>query len=211
MADRPQFDHRTALDAVVPIDVWRRVRLTAMSIYLVVMLWWFRTQGLIWERITVAAALGVFLVCAFIGKPLREWRRLAVDVAAYYVMWLAYETTRGAADGRVFGIRFPLQIEAVRNIDRVMFFGNDPNAVLQAHFWERSIRWYDKVASTTYMSHFVVVPIVMGALWATNHRQFRRFLKRFATVLGVACAMFIVMPTAPPWMAFPADPAKPFR
>ena len=26
-------------------------------------------------------------------------------------------------------------------------------------------------------------------------------MKRFATVLGVACLMFIVLPTAPPWMA----------
>jgi membrane-associated phospholipid phosphatase len=26
-------------------------------------------------------------------------------------------------------------------------------------------------------------------------------MKRFATVLGVACAMFILIPTAPPWMA----------
>jgi membrane-associated phospholipid phosphatase len=202
VADHPQLDHRTALGAVVPIDVWRIVRLTLMSMYVVVMLWWFRTQGMVWERISVAVALGIFLLCAFIGKPLREWRRLAIDVAFYCLMWYGYETTRGAADGRVFGIKFPLQIEAVRNIDRVMFFGNDPNAVIQAHFWETSIRWYDKVASTTYMTHFFLAPIVMGALWATNHRQFRRFLKRFATVLGVACAMFIVMPTAPPWMAY---------
>jgi membrane-associated phospholipid phosphatase len=202
VADHPQLDHRTALGEVVPIDVWRVVRLTAMSLYVIVMLWWFRTEGMVWERISVAVALGIFLVCAFIGKPLREWRRLALDVGFYCLMWYGYETTRGAADGRVLGVKFPLQIEAVRNIDRVMFFGNDPNAVIQAHFWETSIRWYDKVASTTYMTHFFLAPIVMGALWATNHRQFRRFLKRFATVLGVACAMFIVMPTAPPWMAY---------
>jgi membrane-associated phospholipid phosphatase len=202
VADRPQFDQRTALGEVVPIDVWRIVRLAAMGIYVVVMLWWFRTQGMVWERISVAVALGIFLACAFIGKPLREWRRLAFDVAFYCVMWYGYETTRGAADGRVLGIKFPLQIESVRNIDRVMFFGNDPTVVLQAHFWESSTRWYDKVASTTYMTHFFLAPIVIGALWATNHHQFRRFLKRFATVLGVACAMFIVMPTAPPWMAY---------
>lgn len=202
VADHPQLDHRTALGAVVPIDVWHIARLTAMSIYVVVLLWWFRTQGMVWERISVAVALGIFLVCAFIGKPLREWRRLAFDVALYCVMWYGYETTRGAADGRVLGIKFPLQIDAVRNIDRVMFFGNDPSVVIQAHFWETSIRWYDKVASTTYMTHFFVAPIVMGALWATNHRQFRRFMKRFATLIGVACAMFIVMPTAPPWMAY---------
>ena len=33
-------------------------------------------------------------------------------------MWFVYETTRGAADGRIFGIKFPLQVQAPRNIDR---------------------------------------------------------------------------------------------
>ena len=42
----------------------------------------------------------------------------------------------------------------------------------------------------------------MGALWATTHRQWARFMKRFATVLGVACVMFVLIPTAPPWMAY---------
>jgi membrane-associated phospholipid phosphatase len=200
LADQPQLDDRVALGAVVPVDVWRIVRLTAMSGYVVLMVWWFRTQGMVWERLSVAVALFIFLVCAFIGKPLREWRTLVFDVGCYSVMWYGYETTRGAADGKLFGIKFPLQVQSVRNIDRVLFFGHDPNAVLQAHFWESSVRWYDKVASTTYMTHFWLAPMVMGALWATNHRQFRRFLKRFATVLGVACAMFIVLPTAPPWM-----------
>ena len=51
-------------------------------------------------------------------------------------MWFAYETTRGAADGKIFGIKFPLQVQARRNIDRSLFFGNDPNVVLQQHFWK---------------------------------------------------------------------------
>jgi membrane-associated phospholipid phosphatase len=51
------------------------------------------------------------------------------------------------------------------------------------------------------MSHFVLPPIVMGALWATSRYQWWRFMKRFASVLVVACLMFIVLPAAPPWMA----------
>lgn len=200
VAEQQQLDYRVALGEVVPGDAWRIVRLVSMSAYVAVMLWWFRTQGMVWERLSVAVALGIFLVCAFAGRPLSDWRRLGVDVACYSAMWWAYETTRGAADGSVFGVKVPVQVQSVRNIDRVLFFGNDPTAVLQAHFWQRSIRWWDEVASTTYMTHFFLAPMVMGALWATNHRQFRRFLKRFATLLGVACAMFVLLPTAPPWM-----------
>ena len=46
-------------------------------------------------------------------------------------MWYAYERTRGAADA----LGFPVQVEAMRNIDRLLFFGHDPNVVLQQHFW----------------------------------------------------------------------------
>jgi membrane-associated phospholipid phosphatase len=72
--------------------------------------------------------------------------------------------------------------------------------VLQQHFWHRSVRWWDEVASTTYYSHFVVPVVALAILWIVSHRQWVRFMKRFATLLGVACAMFVLLPTAPPWM-----------
>ena len=51
------------------------------------------------------------------------------------------------------------------------------------------------------MTHFVFCRSCMAVLWATSHRQWVRFMKRFATLLGVACLMFVVVPTVPPWMA----------
>ena len=201
VADQPQLDHRVALGAVVPVDYLAWVRRTALTIFCVYAIVWTRDNGILWDRLGIARAVAVFLVCAFVGRPARQWGILAIDLSLYCAMWYAYETTRGAADGKIFGIKFPLQVQSVRNIDRFLFFGNDPNVVLQDHFWKASVHWYDKVASLTYFTHFIFVPIVMGALWATTHRQWARFMKRFATVLGVACVMFIVLPTAPPWMA----------
>jgi membrane-associated phospholipid phosphatase len=201
VADQPQLDHRVALGAVVPIDYLAWVRRTALTIFCVYAIVWTRDHGILWDRLGIARAVTVFLVCAFVGRPARQWGILAIDLLLYCAMWYAYETTRGAADGKIFGIKFPLQVQSVRNIDRFLFFGNDPNVVLQRHFWKASVHWYDKVASLTYFTHFIFVPIVMGALWATTHRQWARFMKRFATVLGVACVMFIVLPTVPPWMA----------
>ena len=201
VADQLQLDHRVALGAVVPVDYLAWVRRTALTIFCVYAVVWTRDHGILWDRLGIARAVAVFLVCAFVGRPARQWGILAIDLLLYCAMWYAYETTRGAADGKVFGIKFPLQVQSVRNIDRFLFFGNDPNVVLQNHFWKASVHWYDKVASLTYFTHFIFVPIVMGALWATTHRQWARFMKRFATVLGVACVMFIVLPTVPPWMA----------
>ena len=42
-----------------------------------------------------------------------------------------------------------------------------------------------------------------------RHRQWARFMKRFATLLGVGCLMFVTMPTVPPWMA--GDRKYPYR
>lgn len=199
---------------VVPTDRLRLVRIVLMFAYLATYLWWLRAKGLPVDRISVAISVGIFLVCAFVGRSWRTWGVLLLDCLGYCLMWLAYEKTRGTADVGIdvfgwFHLDFPLQVESVRNIDRVLFFGNDPNVVLQDRFMERSIRWYDVVASITYMTHFVVPIIVMGALWATSHRQWARFMKRFATLLGVGCLMFITLPTIPPWMA--GDRKYPYR
>lgn len=197
---------RWRLDHTVPFDEWRVVRLTLMFTYLGVYLWWLREWGLPIDRISVAISVGIFLACAFVGRTWRTWMVLLFDVIAYCVMWLSYEKTRGSADEgvSVFGLfrlpKFPLQVTSVRDIDRALFLGHDPSPVLQRHFWERSVRWYDVVASSVYMTHFVVPVIAMAVLWAVSHRQWARFMKRFATLLAVACAMFVVLPTAPPWM-----------
>jgi membrane-associated phospholipid phosphatase len=201
LADQPRLDHRVALGAVVPVDYLAWLRRTTLTVFCVYAVVWTRDNGILWDRLSIARAVAIFLACAFVGRPARQWGILAIDLLLYCAMWFAYETTRGAADGKIFGIKFPLQVQSVRNIDRAMFFGNDPNTVLQQHFWKSTVHWWDKVASLTYFTHFIFVPIVMGALWATSHRQWARFMKRFATVLGVACLLFIVMPTAPPWMA----------
>jgi membrane-associated phospholipid phosphatase len=201
VADQPQLDHRVALGSVVPIDYLAWLRRTTLTCFCVYAILWTRDNGILWDRLGIARAVTVFLICAFIGRPLRQWGILAIDLLLYCAMWYLYETTRGAADGRLFGIKFPLQVQAPRNIDRFLFFGNDPNTVLQDHFWKSTVHWWDKVASLTYFTHFIFVPIVMGVLWATSHRQWARFMKRFATVLGVACTLFILFPTAPPWMA----------
>jgi len=205
---RPGFGKGLSLTlrSVVPEDDFRLVRLALMFEFLFVYLWWLRVQGLPIDRISVAISVALFLLCAFVGKTWRTWGILLLDCAFYCVMWLAYERTRGAADDGVsvfglFQIPKQLQVESVRNIDRALFFGHDPNAVLQDTFWERTVRWYDVGASTTYMTHFVLPIVVMAVLWAISHRQWVRFMKRFSTLLALACLMFVILPTVPPWMA----------
>jgi hypothetical protein len=196
-----RLDDRLAFDDVVPPDLWRPVRLTLTASYVLFLVWWTATRGMIWQRMAVAAFLGGFLLCSHIGRPLRTWALVVRDALFYCAMWFAYETTRTAARDGVLGFTPDLQVESMRNIDRFLFGGNDPNVWLQEALWRDQAQWWDKLLSTVYYSHFMLPPIVMAALWASNRYQFWRFMRRFATVLSVACAMFVVLPTAPPWLA----------
>jgi membrane-associated phospholipid phosphatase len=195
-SQRPTFRGDVPLGAVVPEDVWRSVRITLIIAYALGYLWWLRVEGLPIDRVSVTLSVAIFLGCAFIGRPRHVWKQLVIDSLLYAAMWYSYDRTRSAADA----LGFPVQVESMRDIDRFLFLGYDPSVVLQQHFWQPGVRWWDVVASSTYYTHFVLPIIAIAVLWVVSHRQWVRFMKRFATVIGVACAMFIVFPTAPPWM-----------
>lgn len=189
---RPQF----------PIDRWRLVRLVAIAAYGVGYAWWFRERGIIIDRISVVLSLTALLVLAHLGRPWYRWRRLALDLTLYSAMWLAYEETRGAADR----LGMPIQVESVRNIDRALFFGADPPVWLQQRFYTPGVvRWYDVAASVVYYTHFVVPVALVAVVWIADRRGWIRLMRRFATILAVACVSFVVAPTAPPWMAAGGD------
>ncbi len=194
--DTSPIERRSLADAV-PIDPWYVVRLVLFGVYAAGYLWFVISRGLIIDRISVGISVGIFILIGHLGRPVRRWALLVFDIACYCAMWLAYEQSRGWADRA----GFPLQVEAPRNIDRWLFFGTDPNVWIQQQFYDpRAIHWYDKVASATYFTHFIFPVIAIAVLWVTSHREWLRFIKRFASLLFVACAMFVLLPTAPPWM-----------
>jgi membrane-associated phospholipid phosphatase len=193
---------RSGVGAFVPADRWALVRLVCVVAFGVLYVYLFRRNGLIIDRISVIISITVVMVLGHVGRPWYRWRQLATDLALYSAMWLVYEETRGAADR----LGFPLQVESVRNIDRVLFFGIDPPVWLQRRFYSPDVvRWYDVVASVVYYTHFVLPVGVIVVLWLSNRREWVRFMRRLAAVLLVACVSFVVLPTAPPWMAGGGD------
>lgn len=183
-------------------DPFARVRAVLVVAYVIGYVVWFFKEGLLIDRISVSISVVVLLVVANVGRPAHRWLTLGRDVVLYAAMWLVYEESRGIADH----VGMPLQVESVRNIDRALLFGHDASVVLQRHFYEpKHVRWYDVVGSLVYMTHFWLPIAVIVTLWIRDHRQWVRFMRRFATVLFAACAMFVVVPTAPPWMAAGGD------
>ncbi|MCU1391878.1 MAG: hypothetical protein JWM34_306 [Ilumatobacteraceae bacterium] len=188
---------KVSLGEVVPADPWYTVRLIGFAAFTVGYIIFFVQKGLIIDRISVGISVVIFIVIGHLGRPARRWAWLVFDTLCYCVMWFVYDESRGWADKA----GFETQVYAMRNIDRFLFFGKDPSAFLQEHWYDpKHVHWYDKVMSATYFTHFIFPIIAIAVLWVTSHREWARFMKRFASLLFVACAMFIVLPTAPPWM-----------
>ena len=178
---------------------WKTIRYALIGVYAAVYVWWFFANGIIIDRISVLWSFAIFLCVASVGRPAHEWLRTGRDLGFFVAMWIAYDESRGVADG----LGMPVQVESVRNIDRFLMFGTDGVVELQRRFLAPpgTVRWYDVIASFVYYSHFILPPLVMAVLWFNNRDQWVRYMRRFATVILLACTMFILFPTAPPWMA----------
>lgn len=186
----------------MPADRWRLVRIGLIVAYGLAYAYSFGRNGIIIDRVSVAISISILLVLGHVGRPWYRWRQLTIALVLYSAMWLAYDETRGAADR----LGMPLQVESVRNIDRVLFLGADPTVWLQRRLYSPDVvRWYDVAASVVYATHFVLPVAVIVALWLSDRLEWVRFMSRFATVLLVACVSFVLLPTAPPWMAAGGD------
>lgn len=165
--------------------------------------WWFLTRGVIVNHVLVLVSMALFFALGSVGLPRRRWLHSLGDYVLFAAMWLAYVESRGLADR----LGFPIQVESVRDLDRFFFLGADAVVELQRRFLAPpgTVRWYDVVGSTVYFSHFVVVPATIALLWFLNRPHWVRFMRRFATMLLLACATFVFLPTAPPWMAGDPD------
>ncbi len=183
----------------------KNVRIVALVVYGTIFVWSFQANGIPVARLAVLGWVGGAFLVGNIGKPFAKQRQMVVDLVFYATMWLSYDYSRGIAD--TFG--FPLQVEAPRNIDRALFLGTDPNAWMQDHFLEASVRWYDVLGSLVYFTHFFVPVATSVYLWIRFRDEWLRYIRRFATVLFAGVLTYVVLPTAPPWMA--ASEKYPYR
>jgi membrane-associated phospholipid phosphatase len=212
-ADSPRHDLTPPRDAPIlrledlaPDDPWREVRWALLAIYGLVFAWSFEVNGLPIARLAVLAWVAAAFVLGNVGRPVHLQQRMVTDLVLYALMWLSYDYSRGIADT----LGMPLQVEAPRNIDRVMFLGVDPNTWMQNEFYSTEVvagvvvpdvRWYDVAGSLIYFSHFFVPVAASVYLWITYRPEWVRYIRRFATVLFAGVATYALLPTAPPWMA----------
>ena len=173
------------------------VRRGLLGVYAAVFFWSLLKHGIPVDRIAVLLWMLAAFMCSSVGRTREEVKLMVRDWLVLVVIYMVYDYSRGSADELGIGVNYTIP----RNIDRFIFFGQDPNVWLQSRLLHRDVRWYDVAGSIIYMMHFVLPVVPLALLRVRNRCEWLRYVRRFSLTLYIAVAAFIVFPTAPPWMA----------
>lgn len=173
------------------------IRRAALVAWFAVFVWSIVVNGVPVDRFAVLAWILAAFMVASIGRSWSDFRRMVFDWSILFVIYMAYDYSRGTADQWGRGINYT----RLRDIDRFMFLGNDPNEWMQHRFLHADVRWYDVAGSIVYMSFFVLPVVPLAWLRLRDRDRWLMYLRRFGLTLSIAVCGFIVFPAAPPWMA----------
>ena len=125
------------------------------------------------------------------------WRRVARLLAEWLpvaALLLAYDATRGLADG----LGMPVHVTELVGADRWVGGGVLPTIWLQ-----RALDgdWWKALAALVYGSHFVVTPLLLCVLWVRNRPLWGRYVRLVLALSAAGLATYVLYPAAPPWLA----------
>ncbi|MER7843253.1 phosphatase PAP2 family protein [Kitasatospora sp. NPDC096077] len=176
-----------------------RLRLLAWPAYLTAFVWFLATQGMAFANDVVFLWLIGALLTAAIHSGhgrrgfllvLRDW----IPVMA--VVW-AYSLLRGYGAHTPWAPHWLPQLRA----DEVLGFGETWTVRLQhALYTPGSPHWYDYLATAVYLSHFLVVFVLLAVLWRRAHDRFRQLLACYFTLTFAGFATYLLYPADPPWL-----------
>lgn len=139
---------------------------------------------------------------------LGQGRAFVRDWVPFVLLLFGYELMRGVADNMAdLGAMTredhgSIQLGWLIEWDRALFFGHVPSIWLQDRLYEPgTVRWYDALAAIVYLLHFLFPLIFAFALWLRGGDAFRRFAVALLAMSYGAFVFFLLLPTAPPWMA----------
>jgi hypothetical protein len=174
-----------------------RVRQVGLVAYFVVFFWSIFANGIPVDRIAVLLWMLAAFLIASIGRTRVEATQMVRDWLVLVAVYMAYDYSRGTADQWGIGVNYTL----LRDIDRFLFFGNDPGVWMQKTFLRPDVRWYDVGGAIVYMMHFVLPVVPLAFLRVRQRTEWLSYVRRFSLTLGIAVSVFIMFPAAPPWMA----------
>ncbi|WP_346618920.1 phosphatase PAP2 family protein [Blastococcus montanus] len=119
---------------------------------------------------------------------------LLVDWLPLVAVLLAYDATRGLADG----LGMPVHVAELAAADRWLTGGVLPTVWLQDQL---QADWWKAFATLVYSSHFVLTPVVLAVLWLRDRRRWARCARLVVALSVAGLVTYVLYPAAPPWLA----------
>ncbi len=150
----------------------------------------------------------ILLILAPAALMLGRGREFFRDWVPFLLLLMGYELMRGVADNMAHlgastaADHGNIQLGWLIDVDRVLGFGHIPSIWLQDRLYTPGVtHWYDVAAAVVYLMHFFL-PLIFGfALWWRSKDHFRRFAAALLLLSYGAFVFFLLLPTAPPWLA----------
>lgn len=176
------------------INVISILYITGISLYLLWHRAWFSP-----DQFFAAAIIG-----AIIAQKIQSFFK---DWIPFLMLFLSYEYLRGV----IPLLHGTVNIFPMIQIDTLLF-GNVPTILFQQMFYKpQNPQWYDFIAITIYISHFIAPMITAYIFWLTDKRIFKLFTSALIILSYAAFITFILYPAMPPWMASNAGHIPPIE
>lgn len=143
------------------------------------------------DVLLVAAGFGLVILARSRLNLLREW-------TPFLVLFLAYELMRGLADD----VGFQVHVSDVVSVERAIFAGHLPTALLQAWLHPAvGVDWLAVAGTVVYMLHFMLPLATALLLWHLRPTRFHPYLVSLILLSFAGFVTYLFLPVAPPWYA----------
>ncbi|MCC6381160.1 MAG: phosphatase PAP2 family protein [Dehalococcoidia bacterium] len=171
--------------------------------------WFLVLQALALLAMTVTVATRtwqdhLWLGLALTGAAAAAWapelsrRRVRLWWFAYVAGIFVYTLLRSVADDA----GMPVQTMYVIDVDRILFFGQDPVVWLQRNlFSPAAVSWLDVFAVQVHWSFFIAPHVAAVLIFLWRRDLFPRYAVVVVGTMYAGLLLFFVVPTSPPWLA----------
>jgi hypothetical protein len=149
----------------------------------------------VWKTSIVPVLLGTALVTRQVGRFVRDWAPLLGAI-------VLFDCLRGFVFGLITSLRLPFYARYAIEADEALFGGHTlPNLVQSVFLRDGQIGQFEKVLVVVHGSHFVVFLVFGFTVWLLRRESFGRFCVALLALLSLGIALYLAIPTVPPWMA----------
>jgi membrane-associated phospholipid phosphatase len=128
-------------------------------------------------------------------KKLSSWELCKAIFPILFIL-LAYASLRSLEPILSNHVHYTL----MPNFDRKIF-GTLPTITLQHWLWHGTVTWYDYALYGVYVSHYILLIFLAWLVYTRYRQEYVRLAMTYILATLGAFAVFIIYPTAPPWLA----------